>query len=328
MVDWVGNAGVFGHALVGEVDFAVFVDGNVFEESVATDSVVDVGFAVFVEVDDFSVATAFVVEDTFVVPAVFVVADEFAFGVGREGCFTSTRKAEEDCGACFVHVGVGRAVHRSDAFERFEVVHHREHTFFHFAAVPGVDDYLFFRGEVEDNGSFGVEAEFFVVFNFSFRGVVDDEVGFEVFELLFGRTDEHVFNEVGLPSNFDDEANFEASSHVSATETVDYVEFFVGELFNGDVFEFVPGFGRNGLVVVFIFVGGPPNGIFAGSVFNDIFVFGGTSGVDTGHHVYGVKFSFLTFFIALEAGASFIFVKLLVRGVVNNLGSTGDTVLG
>ena len=81
VVDWVRNASVFSYALISEIDFAFSVNSNVFEKSVATDSVVDVWFAFFVEVDNFSVATAFEVEDTFVVPTVFVVADELAFRV-------------------------------------------------------------------------------------------------------------------------------------------------------------------------------------------------------------------------------------------------------
>ena len=82
MVDRVGNTGVFGHALVLEVDLAFCVNGNVFEKGVASDSVVDIGFAFFVEVDNLSVAAAFEVEHAVVVPAVFVVADEQTFRVG------------------------------------------------------------------------------------------------------------------------------------------------------------------------------------------------------------------------------------------------------
>ena len=42
MVDRIGNAGVLGNALVGEVDLAVLVNGNVLEECVAADGIVDV----------------------------------------------------------------------------------------------------------------------------------------------------------------------------------------------------------------------------------------------------------------------------------------------
>ncbi len=82
MVDGVAYAGVLGNALVSEVDLAVSVNSNVFEKSVASDSVVDIGFAFLVEVDDLGVAAAFVVEDTVVVPAVFVVTDEQTLRIG------------------------------------------------------------------------------------------------------------------------------------------------------------------------------------------------------------------------------------------------------
>ena len=51
MVNRVRNTGIFGYALVRKVDFAVFVESYVFEKRVASDSVVDVRFGIFVEVD-------------------------------------------------------------------------------------------------------------------------------------------------------------------------------------------------------------------------------------------------------------------------------------
>ncbi len=82
MVDRIAYAGVLGNALVGEVDFAVFVNSNVLKKSVAADSVEDIGFAVLVKVDNLRVAAALVVEHTVVVPAVFVITDKETFRVG------------------------------------------------------------------------------------------------------------------------------------------------------------------------------------------------------------------------------------------------------
>ena len=109
-MDRIRNASVFCYALISEVDFAVFVNSNVLEESVATDSVVDIGLAFFVEVDNLGIATAFVVEHAFIVPSVFVVADEHTFRVGRKSGLTCTGETEEDSSLAFF-VGVGRAVH-------------------------------------------------------------------------------------------------------------------------------------------------------------------------------------------------------------------------
>ena len=176
-VDGVAYAGVLCNALVGEVDFTFFVDGYVLEEGVATDGVVDVGLALFVEVDNLGVAAAFVVEHAVVVPAVFVVTDEQTFGVGGQGGLTCTAEAEEDGGVLALHVGVCGAVHGGHAAEGEVVVHDREHTFLHLTAVPCVDDHLHALCEVEGNASLAVDAEFFPVFNFCLGGVENHEVG-------------------------------------------------------------------------------------------------------------------------------------------------------
>ena len=156
VVDGVRHARVLGCAAIGEVDLAVSIYRYVLEQCVATDSSVDVGLAFLIQVDNLSVATAFEVEYAVVVPSVFVVADEQALGVGRKGGFTRSRKAEEDSGVFAVEVGVGRAVHRGNAFEGQVVVHHGEHTLLHFAAIPGVEDNLLSGCNVEHNGCFRV----------------------------------------------------------------------------------------------------------------------------------------------------------------------------
>ena len=107
----IGNAGVFRHALVGEVDFAVGVHSHVLQQGVAFDGVVDVRFAVLVQVDDLGIAAAFVVEYAFIVPAVFVVTDEETFRVGGKGGLAGSGQAEEDGGILTVQVGIGGTVH-------------------------------------------------------------------------------------------------------------------------------------------------------------------------------------------------------------------------
>lgn len=82
VIDRIRNTGVFGHALVCEIDLAVFVESDVFKQSVALDCVVDVGFGILVEIDDLCIATALEVEHSVVVPAVLVVTDEKTFGIG------------------------------------------------------------------------------------------------------------------------------------------------------------------------------------------------------------------------------------------------------
>ncbi len=218
-------------------------------------------------------------------------------------------------------------MHRSHALQGEVVVHDREHAFLHFAAVPGVDDYLHALGEVEGNAGFGVDAEFLPVLYLGLRGVEHYEVGGEGFEFLFGGADEHVGYEVGLPCNFNDEANGQTGVLVGAAESVDNVEGLVAELLVGDVFQCGPGFGGDGLVVVLVFVGCPPDGVAAGVVHNEEFILGRAAGVDAGHYVDGAKFGFLTFFVAGQFGFGLVDEELVPRGIVENLGGAHDSIL-
>ena len=90
MIDRIRNTSVLGCALISEVNLAVSVNSYVLQQSVTCDSVVDIGFAFFVKVDNLSVATAFVVEYTFVIPSVFVVTNQQTFRVGRQSSLTCT----------------------------------------------------------------------------------------------------------------------------------------------------------------------------------------------------------------------------------------------
>ena len=62
MVDWIRNAGVFRHALVREIDFAVLVYRDVLKQRVALDRVVNVRLRLLVEIDYLRVAAALEVE--------------------------------------------------------------------------------------------------------------------------------------------------------------------------------------------------------------------------------------------------------------------------
>ena len=328
MLDGVRHAGVLRNALVGEVNLAVSVNRNVLQEGVATDSVVDIGFAFLVEVNHLSVAAAFVVEHAFVVPTVFVVADEQTLRVGRKCGLARAGEAEEDSGVRALLVRVGGAVHGGDAAERVEVVHDGEHALLHFAAVPRVDDYLFLGCEVEHNGGFRVETEFLVVFNLCLRGVEYHEVGFsEIGKFLHRGTDKHVGHEMSLPSYFHDEAHFEAGCCVGAAEGIHHVELLVGEFGGGELLELCPGGFAHGLVVVLVFFGSPPNGVLAHAVHHKELVLGRAAGVNAGHHIDCAELCFLTFVEAFQACFRFFFKKHFVGRVVQHFGCTGNTVL-
>ena len=111
VVDRIRHTSVLCYALVGEVDLAVSSYSNVLEKSVTLDSVVDIGLALLVEVDNLGVAATLEVEHTIVIPSVLVVTDEQTLRVGRKSCLTCTRETEEDSCVLAVLVAVGRAVH-------------------------------------------------------------------------------------------------------------------------------------------------------------------------------------------------------------------------
>ena len=328
VVDRIRNAGVFGYRFVGEIDRTVRTHRYVFEQRVALDGVPDVRFAILVEVDHFRVAAALEVEDAVVVPAVLVVADQQTFRVGRKGGFAGAGQPEEDCGVAALQVGVGRAVHRSHAFERQQVVHVREHAFFHFAAVPGVDDDLHLFGQVEYDRRFGVQPQFLVVFHFGFRRVQYDEVGFAVVGQLFGgRANEHIGHEMSLPGHFHDEADLQAAVFVGSAERVDDEQAFFRKLVGGDVFQHFPALFTDRLVVVLVFVGSPPDRVLGYGVFHEKFIFRRAAGVNAGHHVYGSHIGYLSFFETLQTRFGLLCEQLIVRGIVYDLGNARDPVL-
>ena len=326
MIDRIGNTGVFGYALVCEIDFSVFIQSDVFQKRVSLYRVVNVGFGILIEVDNLCIATAFEIEYAVIVPTVFVVADKKSLGIGGKSRFARSRKTEEYSGVLTVEIGVRRAMHRSDALQRKVIVHHREHTFLHFAAIPGVDDNLFSARNVEHNGSFGVKPEFFVIFDFSLGSVVNNEIGFEVFKFFFRRLNEHVFNKVSLPCNLDDETDCHTGIFVRSAERVYDIKFLAGKLFERDILNRFPRFLRCGMVIVLVFVRSPPDGVFGIIVYDDEFVFRRTTRVNTRHNVDGAEFADLTFFITFERRICFGFEKLFIRRIVNNFLNAGYTV--
>ncbi len=257
-----------------------------------------------------------------------VVADEFAFGVGRECGLSCAGEAEEDGGGSLVHVGVGRAVHRCDAPERVEVVHHGEHALLHLAAVPGVDDHLLALLDVEGHHGLGMEAEFPVVLAFGLGGVEHHEVGLEVLELLLCGADEHIGHEVSLPCHFHDEAHAEACGGVGSAENIYHVEGFVAELLHRFLAQPVPYLGRDGLVVVLIAVGGPPYRILRHLVLYKVFVLRGTAGVFACEYVHGAECGQIPLLVAFEARVEFCLIEIVVRWIVDDSGHILDPVPG
>ena len=101
MINRVGNAGVFSFGTVIEIDGTIFAHGDVFQQRVTTDRVVDFRLGIFRQFDGLRVATAFEVKHAVVIPAVFVIANQATFRVGGQRGFTGAGQAKEDCHIAF-----------------------------------------------------------------------------------------------------------------------------------------------------------------------------------------------------------------------------------
>ena len=316
MLDGVAHAGILRHALVGEVYLAFSVHGDVFQQSIALDGVVDVGLAFLVKVDDLGIAAAFEVEHAVVVPSVLVVTDKQTLRVGREGGLARAGETEEDGGVFAVHVGVGRAVHGSNALQRQVVVHHGEHALLHLTAVPGVDNHLLAAGGVEGHASLAVQTELLVVFHLGFRSAVNHEVGLEVGQFLSRRLDEHVGHEVSLPGHFHHEAHGHAGVLVGAAEGVNHVHLLAAELLLGYFLHLGPHVFAHRVVVVLISLAGPPYGVLRVLVHHDVLVLGAAAGIDTCHYVHGTQFGYLAYFVTFQTGFGFFLKQKFIGRIV------------
>ncbi len=257
-----------------------------------------------------------------------VVTDKETFRVGGESGLTGTGETEEDSGVLTLHVGVRGAVHRSDAAEREVVVLHGEHTFLHLAAVPGVDDHLLAAGGVECYAGLAVQTELFVVLHFGFGSVVDNKVRLEVLQLLFGRLDEHVLYEMSLPCYLYDEADSQTGLFVCAAESIYYVQVFVAQLLDSQLFHLCPNVLGHRVVVVLVALGGPPYVVVALCVIHDVFVLRRTAGIDTGHYINSTELGQLTFVITGKSGLGLLCEQILVGGVVGDHTCALNTILG
>jgi len=105
VVYWIWNPGVLSYRAIIEIYLAIFVNGNVFKQSITFNGIVNVGFSIFIEVDNFGIASAFEIKNTIIVPSVFVITDKQAFGVGRECVLPVPDKPKENSNIpVFAHV--------------------------------------------------------------------------------------------------------------------------------------------------------------------------------------------------------------------------------
>ncbi len=106
MIDRVRDAGVFGFGTIVEINGAVFAHGDVFQQRITANRMINFWLRFFRQFDGFGVAAAFKIEHAVVIPTVLIIANQTTFRVGGESGFSGTGKAEEDRDiAFFTHVG-------------------------------------------------------------------------------------------------------------------------------------------------------------------------------------------------------------------------------
>ncbi len=157
--------------------------------------------------------------------------------------------------------------------------------------------------------------------------IVANEIGLEVGQFLSGGGDEHVLDEVSLPSHLHDEANLQARVLVGTAEGIHHVELLARELVGGNLLELLPCRLGYGLVVVLILVRSPPDGVLGGLVHHEELILGRTAGVDAGHYVHGAHLGHLTLFKAAQTLLGLLTIELVVGGIVDNLRNAGDAIL-
>ena len=103
-----------------------------------------------------------------------------------------------------------------------------------------------------------------------------------------------------LPSYFNDKTDCHTSVLVCAAECIYNVKFLVGQLFLSDLFNSLPSLLGCWMVVVLVFIRGPPYSVLGVLVYNDEFVFRRTSCIDASHNVNCSQFADLSFFITFQ----------------------------
>ena len=132
---------------------------------------------------------------------------------------------------------------------------------------------------------------------------------------------------MSLPGDLHDEADGHAGILVRAAEGIHDEQALVGELLLGDILERRPRFLRGGMVVVLVFVGGPPHGVLGHVVHDDELVFRGAAGVDAGHHVDRAQLADLSLFKALQTRLGLLLEEHLVGRIVDDFRRSGNPIL-
>ena len=218
-------------------------------------------------------------------------------------------------------------MHGSDTLQRQIVVHHREHTLLHLAAVPCIDYNLLTACYIEYYSSLGIKSKLLIVFYLCLGCIVDNEIRFKVFQFLVGRNNEHVLYKMCLPCHFHNESDGHACILVSTTEGIYNIELLITQFVDCNFLNCFPGLNACRMVIILVFIGCPPYSVLGVFVHDNKFVFRGTSCVNTCHYIYCTQFTDLAFVEPFQICFCFFFKQILVGRIVHNLCSSRNTIL-
>ena len=179
MVDRVRYPGVERQAGIAEIDLALFIENDIFQERVTADGAINFRFVLFTQVTGLGVASALKIENPVIIPAVFVITDQAAICGGGQRCLAGTRQPEKQRHITIV-TKIGGTVHGGNALLRQQVVHHGEHALFHLTAIPAAGDQLHPLGQVKGDQRGRVQPLFFPMIILGHGGVDDGEIRREI----------------------------------------------------------------------------------------------------------------------------------------------------
>ena len=296
MIDRIRNTSIFCHTLIRKINLTLCIKSNILKKRISLDRIVNIWLGFLVQIDDLRIASTFKIEDSIIIPSMLVVTDQKTLRIGRKSCLSCSGKSEENRCIFTIHICICRTMHGGNSLKRQIVIHHGEHPFFHLSAVPCVDNNLLTACDIKHNGRLRIQPKLFIIFHFRLGRIIYDEIWLELFKLLFRRLDKHIGNEMCLPCNFHNEADRHTGILVCSAECVHNVKLLSRKLIQGNLLYCLPRFLCSRMIIIFIFVRGPPYCIFGILINYNELVFRGTPGVLTSHNIDCAKLAHLSFF--------------------------------
>ena len=129
-----------------------------------------------------------------------------------------------------------------------------------------------------------------------------------------------------LPGHLYDEAHGHAGVLVGAAEGIHHEQALVAQLADGQLLHLGPYILAHGMVIVFIALAGPPNGVLGVFIHDNILVLGRATGVNAGHHIYRAQLRDLADLITCQLCLGLLCEQSVVGRVVDDLSGPENAV--